>query len=115
VFPSTTDTFGNVVLEAQASGLPVIVTDQGGPHENMVTEETGLIARGDDKTSLQIAIQTLLEDSNRMRKMGNAARRYMEERSFEAAFRQTWEIYHEQQTPVHTQPIIVNSGIATPN
>ncbi|MGA7877143.1 MAG: glycosyltransferase [Desulfoferrobacter sp.] len=31
VFPSTTDTFGNVVLEAQASGLPVIVTDCGGP------------------------------------------------------------------------------------
>ena len=27
VFPSTTDTFGNVVLEAQASGIPVIVTD----------------------------------------------------------------------------------------
>jgi glycosyltransferase involved in cell wall biosynthesis len=31
VFPSTTDTFGNVVLEAQASGLPVVVTDKGGP------------------------------------------------------------------------------------
>ncbi len=29
VFPSTTDTFGNVVLEAQASGLPVIVSDEG--------------------------------------------------------------------------------------
>ena len=33
VFPSTTDTFGNVVLEAQASGVPVIVTDLGGPAE----------------------------------------------------------------------------------
>ena len=115
VFPSTTDTFGNVVLEAQASGLPVIVTDQGGPHENMVLGETGLIVRGDDKTSLQIAIQTLLEDSDRMRKMGNAARRYMEDRSFETAFTQTWEIYHEQHTPVHTQPMIVNSGIVAPN
>ena len=31
VFPSTTDTFGNVVLEGQASGLPVIVTNCGGP------------------------------------------------------------------------------------
>src|SRR5439155_3460569 len=31
VFPSTTDTFGNVVIEAQASGLPVIVSDLGGP------------------------------------------------------------------------------------
>jgi glycosyltransferase involved in cell wall biosynthesis len=31
VFPSTTDTFGNVVLEAMASGVPPIVTDSGGP------------------------------------------------------------------------------------
>src|SRR3954469_23986101 len=33
VFPSTTDTFGNVILEAQASGLPVVVSDSGGPKE----------------------------------------------------------------------------------
>ena len=31
VFPSTTDTFGNVIIEAQAAGLPVIVSDIGGP------------------------------------------------------------------------------------
>jgi glycosyltransferase involved in cell wall biosynthesis len=100
VFPSTTDTFGNVVLEAQASGIPVIVTDQGGPHENMVLGETGLIAKGDDKASLQIAIQLLLSDANRMRHMGRAARHYMEERSFEAAFVQTWEMYRDSQSPM---------------
>src|SRR6059036_3572220 len=33
VFPSTTDTFGNVIIEAQASGVPVIVSDSGGPKE----------------------------------------------------------------------------------
>ena len=31
VFPSTTDTFGNVIIEAQASGVPVVVSDSGGP------------------------------------------------------------------------------------
>ena len=36
VFPSTTDTFGNVVLEAQACGLPVVVTSEGGPRELVI-------------------------------------------------------------------------------
>ena len=43
VFPSTTDTFGNVVLEAQASGLPVIVTDQGGPAEIVRRHDSGIV------------------------------------------------------------------------
>src|SRR5262249_4114199 len=36
IFPSHTDTAGNVVLEAQASGLPVLVTNEGGPKENIL-------------------------------------------------------------------------------
>ena len=43
VFPSTTDTFGNVVLEAHASGLPVIVTDQGGPAEIVRRHDSGIV------------------------------------------------------------------------
>ena len=43
VFPSTTDTFGNVVLEAQSSGLPVIVANQGGPAEIARRHESGII------------------------------------------------------------------------
>ena len=35
LFPSTTDTFGNVVLEAEASGIPVVVTDEGPPTGRM--------------------------------------------------------------------------------
>ena len=46
VFPSTTDTFGNVVLEAQASQLPVIVTDAGGPRENLIPGENGHCGSG---------------------------------------------------------------------
>jgi glycosyltransferase involved in cell wall biosynthesis len=41
VFPSQTDTAGNVVLEAQASGLPVLVSRVGGPRENVHLGDSG--------------------------------------------------------------------------
>ena len=43
VFPSTTDTFGMVILEAQARGLPALVSDKGGPQEIISDNETGHI------------------------------------------------------------------------
>lgn len=104
VFPSTTDTFGNVVLEAQASGLPVIVTDMGGPCENIIADQTGLICRGNDEKSLTECILTLINDPHRLRRMGRAARRYVEERSFENAFLQLWELYQQPPTtPVNAK------------
>lgn len=95
VFPSTTDTFGNVVLEAQASGLPVIVTDVGGPRENLLTDETGLVVKGDDPWSLLNGIATMLDDPNAIERMGKAARNYAETRSFDRAFDQAWSLYME--------------------
>jgi glycosyltransferase involved in cell wall biosynthesis len=99
VFPSTTDTFGNVVLEAQASGIPVIVTDMGGPQENLLPGETGLVVKGNDDEALLSALETLLDHPDRMRQMGSAARRYMENRSFERAFDQTWLMYEGSHSP----------------
>ncbi len=43
VFPSTTDTFGMVVLEAQCCHLPAFVSDIGGPKEIVIHEETGWV------------------------------------------------------------------------
>ncbi|MEF3168125.1 MAG: glycosyltransferase [Deltaproteobacteria bacterium] len=93
VFPSTTDTFGNVVLEAQASGLPVVVTDRGGPRENMIPEKTGVVVPGDDIEGMTHAIWALVTDETRRKAMGTAAFEYMRERSFEKAFERTWELY----------------------
>jgi glycosyltransferase involved in cell wall biosynthesis len=47
VFPSTTDTYGNVVIEAMASGLPVLVSDQGGPRELLRDPADGEVVGGD--------------------------------------------------------------------
>jgi glycosyltransferase involved in cell wall biosynthesis len=93
IFPSTTDTFGNVVLEAQASGLPVIVTDEGGPRENVVPGRTGFIVPAKQKEVLLDTILSLVDDPAQREKMGFQAREYMENRSFEAAFLQLWDSY----------------------
>ena len=78
VFPSSTDTFGNVVLEAQASGLPVIVSDEGGPKELMIHNETGYIVKANDKSALVNTLMCLMEDRNKIKKMGEKARQFVE-------------------------------------
>ncbi len=61
-FPSRTDTFGNVVLEAQACGLPVIVTDEGGPREAVRHGETGLICGSQGPFTLAVALSWMLRE-----------------------------------------------------
>ncbi|MDO9632374.1 MAG: glycosyltransferase, partial [Humidesulfovibrio sp.] len=70
VFPSATDTFGNVVLEAQASGLPVVVTSSGGPREAMVPGRTGLVVPPGDAKALALAVLELALDRDRLGSMG---------------------------------------------
>jgi glycosyltransferase involved in cell wall biosynthesis len=60
VFPSRTDTAGNVVLEAQASGLPVIVSDAGGPSESMIDGSTGIVCRQADPDAWADVIMRIL-------------------------------------------------------
>ena len=93
VFPSGTDTFGNVVLEAQASGLPVIVSDQGGPQENMRHNETGFVVPVDSPRSLAEAVLQLADDPALLARMKEAARGYCRDRSFETAFLDHWAFY----------------------
>ncbi len=93
LFPSTTDTFGNVVLEAQASGIPVVVTDQGGPQENLIPGRTGYIVRSDDEESFLQAVLQLIDNRKLLEKMKRNARKYVQDRSFEAAYLRLWESY----------------------
>lgn len=96
IFPSTTDTFGNVVLEAQACATPVIVTDGGGPMENIIPDETGVIIKGNSEDALYHGIKNLL-DKQKLRKMSEGAYNYMKNRSFEDAFLKTWEFYSQEK------------------
>ncbi|WP_047494027.1 glycosyltransferase [Terriglobus sp. TAA 43] len=83
VFPSETDTFGNVVLEALASGVPAAVTDGGGPKFIVTNEGTGIVR----STSAWIeGIVELTKDRERLRTMGEAARTYAIGCSWDAIF-----------------------------
>lgn len=62
VFPSTADTFGNVVLEAQASGLPAIVSDIGGPREIVCANDSGLVFEGGCEDAMIQAMARLQND-----------------------------------------------------
>jgi glycosyltransferase involved in cell wall biosynthesis len=93
LFPSTTDTFGNVVLEAQASGVPVIVSSKGGPSENMVPGKTGFVVSDDTPEAyLEILLQ-LVDNPELLRQLRVNARGYMEDRSFESANVALWNSY----------------------
>ena len=82
-----------MILEAQACGLPVVVTDRGGPRENMRPGQTGLVVSGNDSMALADALEHLIDHPRERNAMGREARRAMEARSFDAAFLQTWESY----------------------
>src|SRR5436305_1882971 len=90
VFPSTTDTFGNVILEAQACGVPVIVSDSGGPKELVADKANGLITRSHDVEDFTRAIRSLIADAALRERMGSAARKSVIDRSWPNAFRKFW-------------------------
>ena len=90
VFPSTTDTFGNVILEAQASGLPVVVSDSGGPKELVADKANGLITRSHDVEDLTRAIRALVTDRALRERMANSARDSVIDRSWPRAFAKFW-------------------------
>jgi glycosyltransferase involved in cell wall biosynthesis len=93
VFPSATDTFGNVVLEAQASGVPVVVTSSGGPRESMLPGRTGLVVPPGDARALALAVLELALDQDRLGAMSREARLHAAKTSFDQAFLKTWDIY----------------------
>jgi glycosyltransferase involved in cell wall biosynthesis len=90
VFPSTTDTFGNVVLEAKAAGLPCIVSNRGGPCELVEDGADGFITRALDVGDFARVLRLLCEDSDLRTKMGREAKNRVQDRTWSNAFRQFW-------------------------
>jgi glycosyltransferase involved in cell wall biosynthesis len=79
VHPTTSDLSPWVVLEAMASGLPVVTTPIAGIVECVEEGRTGLLVPVGDPEALARAIRSLIDDPERRRSMGAAARRRIEQ------------------------------------
>jgi glycosyltransferase involved in cell wall biosynthesis len=90
VFPSTTDTFGNVIIEAQACGLPCVVSDVGGPKDLVQPGITGEITRGYDVDAFAAAILKLAGNPKLRESMRAAAIASVANRDWQDAARRFW-------------------------
>jgi phosphatidylinositol alpha 1,6-mannosyltransferase len=90
VFPSHTDTFGNVVLEALASGVPAIVTPDGGPKTIVRDGETGCIAQDEGFARV---VAGILGDPGKHAAMRTASRAYALTASWDAVFEGVYAAY----------------------
>lgn len=90
VFPSLTDTLGQVVMEAQSSGLPVLVSDVGGPKEVVDVGRTGFVLSARDERAWAERIVALALDRETRRAMGRNAHERMREHSIAASFEHYW-------------------------
>jgi glycosyltransferase involved in cell wall biosynthesis len=95
VFPSLTDTLGQVVLEAQCSALPAIVSDVGGPKEVIAPGTSGLVVPGNSPGLWAQAIITLACDAKRRAAMRDAAYARSRGTDFEHSFLHFWRIHDE--------------------
>jgi glycosyltransferase involved in cell wall biosynthesis len=91
VFPSRTDTLGQSVMEAQACGLPALVSNEGGPKETVEHNVTGLVLGSDDPAQWSHAIMELLDDPQRRQRMSTAAAARMSGFSVERTFDSFWD------------------------
>jgi glycosyltransferase involved in cell wall biosynthesis len=91
VFPSKTDTLGQVVIEAQASGLPVLVSNVGGPQEVMDDGITGRVLPTEGPSVWAEAIEELLNDKPQRMRMSRTAEQRMVRFSLSKTFEGFWE------------------------
>jgi glycosyltransferase involved in cell wall biosynthesis len=88
LFPSTTDTFGNVLLEAQAAGLPAVVSNAGGPRELVEDGVTGYVTPALDSAAFAEAVAKLICDPALRKQMGMAGHAAVQTRNWAVAVRQ---------------------------
>ena len=98
LFPSTTDTFGNVVVEAMSTGTPAIVSNYGGPHDIVMDSSAGRILPIDEESwlnALEECRRIYLEDPATYAKMREVAHERSLKYTMESSTKAQFEFFRE--------------------
>lgn len=93
LFPSTTETFGNVVLEALACGIPVITSNSGGVVHLVENQISGFHCPGHNSESFINAFETLYHNAELRQSFGKAGRTFAEKQSWDNIFSELLDSY----------------------
>ncbi|MCH9814709.1 MAG: glycosyltransferase family 1 protein [Epsilonproteobacteria bacterium] len=95
IFPSNTDTLGQVVIEAMASALPVLVSDIGGP-QSIVNKSffNGYVLAANQQRVWKEALNTLFSDDRKLKAMAKSALLASNELTIEKSFELFWQAQH---------------------
>lgn len=99
VFPSATDTLGQVVMEAQASGLAALVSDRGGPRGVIEDGASGRVLPAFEAGAWSRAIAAMAVDGEARRRMGERGYELMRTRGVRATFEHFWG-EHERRAAI---------------
>ena len=94
-FPSATETFGNVVLEAMASGLPVAGVESGGVTDFLSHDQNALLCSPEDVSAFTENLIALMEDEGLRVRLGEEARRTALTRDWNRIFDWLVDVYDE--------------------
>lgn len=106
IFPSTTETFGNVLLEAMASGLPVVAPDRGATLE-FANERSALLFSAGDAASAAHQLERLLLDRTLREQKRNASLRTAAGHSWDVVWDRLFQDYLEVVTSAESRPRLV--------
>ncbi len=95
VFPSTTETFGNVTLEAMSSGILPVCANKGGASGFIKNGITGLLSKPCDAEDMAEKIESLLDHPERMKEMAKQAFLYGQEQTWQRSFEKMLMSYDE--------------------
>jgi glycosyltransferase involved in cell wall biosynthesis len=108
VFPAANETFGNVVLEAMASGLPVVTPRSGGVLDQVVEGETGLMFNPEDQQDLIKAVTDLIANKSYARRLGLTGRLVAKQRNWATVMDGLLADYAELISRRITAPLAMN-------